>query len=196
MSAFNPRALFGASDQKRALLERLMQQYQQSASRASGLSAGASSATAGTGGTGMPVAFTRPFGGTGHLTGPPSSLHTDLLDRLGPGGWGRGIAGIEASAANGMPVQAQGASGSHGGFHGPPAPVGPPHPIPAQAFPIPTLQAAAGGNPAQAIASVSAASNPANLMPSSPGPMVDPRTGALRGYPGPVFRGGVRGSLY
>jgi len=200
MSAFNPRSLFGASDQKKALLERLMQQYQQNAGRAAGLGA---SSPAGTGGAGLPASYTHPFGGLGHLTGPGPGLRADLLDQLGPGGWGRGIAGIESSQAPGSPVQGYGGPGpGHGHFGGPPAPPGPAHPIAANAFPISVgqLQSAASGvsqSGSDVGGPVGSATNPASLlMPTTQAPVVDPRTGALRGTPPPMFFRGVRGSLY
>lgn len=129
MSAFSPLALSGASDQKRALIERLMEQYQQAAGRAAGLASGASAGGAGQAATsvGMNFRHLRPFGGGSHLTGLLPNLGSILQQRLGPGGIGHAIAGIEGSVAHGAPVGIPAFGAGYG--HGLAAPGGPPHPI-------------------------------------------------------------------
>src|SRR5581483_7275604 len=101
-SAFSPLPLFGAPDQKRALLDRLMQQYQQAAGRAAGLAGSAQAATTGAGqastSVGMDFRHLRPFGGSSRLTGVLPNIGALLQSRLGPGGYGHAIAGIEGSA--------------------------------------------------------------------------------------------------
>lgn len=84
MSAFNPTALYGAPDQKRALLDRLMQQYQQAASRAAGLQGGAATPQVG----GVSVARSHPFGGVGFLASPVANMSPQLRAQLGPGSIG------------------------------------------------------------------------------------------------------------
>lgn len=109
MSAFSPINVAAGSQQKKALLQRLMEQFQQNAARAAGMAA------AGAAG-GVPVtagAAHHQFGGLGHIThpfvspgqggGPPglgrgAPLPPGLAAALGPGGLGHLIAGRSSSA--------------------------------------------------------------------------------------------------
>lgn len=77
MSVFNPMSFDGQPDQKKALLERLMQQYHEAASRSAGLAQSVGGAT--------PFRMAHPFGGMGLHVGRPPVLPSALIAQLGPG---------------------------------------------------------------------------------------------------------------
>lgn len=107
MSVFAPMS-FGAgqNDQKKSLLDKLMQQYQEAASRAAGLSQAQSLAGA-VGST--PFHAQHPFGGLGLYTALAHVLPPELIARLGPGGIGIPSPGHSSSAPG------QGVGGGHPG---------------------------------------------------------------------------------
>lgn len=195
MSVFAPRSMVGGGpdQQKKALLQRLMEQYQQSASRASGLGGGQAGAptVAGVGALGH---LMRHFGGLGTVTGVNPLLRSDILSGLGPGGFGHGIPGTESSMAPGRPVNIPVVANPHAG--GPTAP-GTPIPVPAGNIvpnpSAPTMPSA----PAAAISAVMPSGSPLNpaslLMPG--GTQIDPRTGAMRGAPSP-FTSGIPRNIF
>jgi len=110
-------------DQKKALIQQLLDQYQAHAARAAGL-AGAASGPA----IAASLPSTRPFGGIGHVTAALPSLAQSLIERLGPGGFGRPIAGVENSPGRGAPVSIPAAANPRAGaaVNAPVAPPAPP----------------------------------------------------------------------
>lgn len=99
MSAFQPINVAAGQDQKRQLLAKLMDQYQQNAGRAAALS-GAVPAVAGV----ASLAHGRGPLGTGLVTGTLPNFGLALASLLGPGGVGHPIAGRESSIGSGLPV--------------------------------------------------------------------------------------------
>lgn len=141
MSVFSPMNVNAGQDQKKALLQQLLDQYQAHAQRAAGL-AGAASGPA-TAGAVSPGA--RPFGGVGHVTAALPNLAQSLIQRLGPGGFGRPIAGVENSGGQGAPVNLPAWSNPHAGG-APNAPVGPIGPAPSAPTPAAPAPAASGSS--------------------------------------------------
>lgn len=89
MSAFLPFDPSAGQQQKRMLLERLMQQHMQNAARYAGASgAGGQVAAPAVGGT--PFRSAHHFGGLGLVTQHPGNVPADLLSALGPGAMPRG----------------------------------------------------------------------------------------------------------
>lgn len=159
-------------DQKRALIQQLLDQYQAHAARAAGLAGVASGpATA----AGLPSG--RPFGGVGHVTAALPNLAQSLIQRLGPGGIGHPIAGIENSPGRGMPVGIPMAANPHAGG----APNAPTLPVQAAAPAAPIAPTAVPAAPT-ALADVSVMPQMQNL--SAPvnlgnGLMFHPSTGIV-----------------
>lgn len=150
MSVFTPVNVAAPLDKKKALLQKLMEQYQSSASRASGLSRGVPQIA----GLGTAAHGGRPFGGGGLMTGLSPNLASALARLLGPGGFGHGIPGLDSSAAPGMLVANRlGAT---------------PHGIPANREPGPAIPA--GGVPSgNAAAAPQLPSGTANAPRTAPG---------------------------
>lgn len=134
MSVFNPMSFDGQPDQKRALLERLMQQYQEAASRSAGLAQSVGGAT--------PFRMAHQFGGMGLHVGRPPVLPSSLIAQLGPGA-------INANGGHAHGFQ-PGPEQPHAGGN-PAAPGGPAHSIPS-----------APSAPAQAVTAAAPASAPSN----------------------------------
>lgn len=146
MSVFNPTSLTGQPDQKKMLLERLMQQYQEMAGRAAGLQQAQSSVGGVVGGT--PFHAVHPFGGVGLVTALAHGLPADLIAKLGPGAIGTPSPGHTGSGVvgNGPPIGNPHAGGNPG------SPSGPSNPIPAVTA-VPGAAAAIGaGGPGGATA--------------------------------------------
>ena len=153
MSVFNPVSLTGQPDQKKALLDRLMQQYQEHASRAAGLMQGQSSLGGSVGST--PFHSVHPFGGMGLVTALAHALPPGLAARLGPGAIG---VPDPRHTGNGIIGTPNPNPHPHGGGNIASA-GGPSNPIAAVAA------AAGGGAPSPAAAVVNA-----NGSPAAPGP--------------------------
>lgn len=166
MSAFAPINVAAGQEQKRQLLAKLMQQYQQNASRAAGMP-GASQV----GGTAA-LPHNRFFGGTGRDASQMPNLAKTLIDRLGPGGYGHPIVGhmpgIGANPHLGSPI----APGllSPGGYAN--APTIPVAPTSAPAAPSAPSAPAAPSAPSAPAASV--------LPPNSPGITGAPVTASIQ----------------
>lgn len=160
MSVFNPVSLTGQPDQKKALLERLMQQYQEHASRAAGLQQAGSSFGGPVGAT--PFHSVHPFGGVGLVTALAHALPPGLAAALGPGAIGvpdpRHSGGGIVGNPNPVP------NGGHGGIR---APGGTSNPIVAVPFPAAAVFSAAGGAPTTAPSNSSSPLGSPNINPNA-----------------------------
>ena len=153
MSVFNPISLTGQPDQKKALLDRLMQQYQEHASRAAGLQQSGSSFGGSVGAT--PFHSVHPFGGMGLVTALAHALPPGLAAALGPGAIG---VPDPHHTGNGIIGNPNPTPYGHGN---PAASGGPPNPI-------------AAGAPAAAAAVFQAAGAPSAGPSNSPSPLGSP----------------------
>ena len=162
--------LFAGPDQKQQLLEKLMQQYQENASRAAGLAASSQSASPGAVAGVASLRDAHPFGGAGLLTHPVVNLAQALIARLGPGGVGHPIVGRESSPGWGLAVGRPIAPNPHAG--GSPLGFGNGH---GQGGPaIPVVPANPSINPAPA-------SNNPNIIPLGNGLYTNATTGITYG---------------
>lgn len=135
MSVFNPMSYGGQPDQKKALLDRLMQQYQEAAQRSAGLAQSVGGST--------PFRMAHPFGGMGLHVGKPPVLPSSLIAQLGPGA-------INANGGHSHGFQ-PGPPDPHGGGN-PVAAGGPSNPIAAVAAVPPAAAAVNAPSPAAAVA--------------------------------------------
>lgn len=151
MSAFQTINVSAGQDQKRQLLAKLMDQYQQNAGRAAALSGATGAVSA----TNSVASLGRGQGhfGTGLITGLLPNLGAALMARLGPGGIGHPIAGREGAVGSGLPVTMPFVANPHFGGNpaataGPAVPIAPGPPAnpgpPQQAAPAAASQSAAG----------------------------------------------------
>lgn len=172
MSAFAPINVAAGLEQKRQLLQRLMQQYQAGAARAAGLASSQSAASAPASGAAFHAS--RPFGGVGNpVFSHIPNMVPGLAGRLGPGGTARPMAPVAPGIAHAMGL-ANPHAGSVLGF-GAGAPTGSMMPVAHPASPGP-----AAAPPSMAVGAMPGASSPASgVIQLGNGLVYDPSTGAV-----------------